>query len=93
MDAAFDQARAAQRDFAEVMDKLRRLGAPTPTRELVEVNVKRALDAALAGLHPEARAVPPLQRHKFAALYAGWGLMTASWAAKVLGPDEKREAA
>jgi hypothetical protein len=92
IDAGFDQVRTAQREFSDVLDALRRLDAPAPSRELIEVNSKRALDAALAGVHPEARPVPTLQRHRFADLGRGWARPTLGWAAKILDADAERAA-
>ena len=91
-DEAFAQARDLGEQFDLTMNELRLLSAPVPTRELVEVNMKRALDVALAGIDPEARPVSPLQRHSFKQLYAGWAEPTLNWAAKILGAEE-REAA
>ena len=71
-DAAFNQAKALGAEFDDVMGKLRGLGAPAPSAELVEVNENRAMDSALVGLHREARPVPPSQRHSFVSLYSSW---------------------
>jgi hypothetical protein len=85
-DAAFAAARSTGLEFDAVLAKLRALDAPVASRELVSVNTARALDAALMGVHPAARPVPPLDRHSFAELAVGWSRPTLAWCAKILEP-------
>jgi hypothetical protein len=62
------------------LDELARLGAPTPSRALVEVNGHRAHDSALTALGDKfVRPVPPLQRHSFDQLLTGWALPAQRW--------------
>jgi len=91
-DKCFEEARTLGYEFEAALNRLRQLGAPAPSRELVDSNQNRALDAALQGLYPAARAVAPLERHKFATLYKGWGAMALQWSAKILDADARRAA-
>jgi len=92
-DKAFEEAKLLGLEFDAAINRLRALGAPAPSLELVAVNVDRALDSALMAIHPKAaRLVPPLQRHKFVELYASWAAPALSWAAKILDVDARRVA-
>jgi hypothetical protein len=92
IDAGFAQAREHYHGLQSDLSELARLGAPTPSAELTCVNLLRASDAALSGLHDKIRPVAPLQRHNFAELGAGWAKPSEQWAAKVLEAPEHKAA-
>lgn len=90
LEAGLNQFREAYRAFQDDLRELAALGAPAPSAALVDVNSRRALDAALDGLHSKMRPVPPLERHGFAELCAGWARPSAQWAAAILdAPADK----
>lgn len=74
--AAMDATVAAfvehYRGINDDINALMKLGIPTPSRELVSVNLNRARDAAFNGLDPSVRPVPVLQRHSYQSLTNGW---------------------
>ena len=84
LDAALDQVRQGYADFQADLRELAMLGAPAPSANLIEVNSRRTLDAALGGLHSKMRPVPPLQRHSFDELCRGWARPSERWAAEIL---------
>ena len=73
-------ARECLREFKQNMSELALLGAPVAGGALVEVNLTRALDSALAGLHPKARPVAPTDRHEFSELADSWMISVEGWA-------------
>ncbi len=90
LEAGLNQVREAYRAFQDDLRELAALGAPAPSAALVDVNSRRALDAALDGLHVKARPVPPLERHGFSELCAGWAQPSERWAAGILdAPADK----
>jgi hypothetical protein len=86
--AAIDAGLAAARENLagsyDDMRELARLGAPAPSGALIEVNVTRAMDVGLVGLHEKVRPVPPGQRYSFAELFNGWASPCLTWSARVL---------
>jgi hypothetical protein len=96
--AALDEGlRQAKEAYAGLQDDLREIaamGVPAPSAALVDVNMRRALDAAIGGMHSKIRPVPPSQRHGFAELCKGWAQPSERWAAQALGePVKQGEAA
>jgi hypothetical protein len=90
IDAGFRQAIENCAAMRDDLLELERLGAGAPNSRLVEVNVRQAADAALAGLHGEVRIVAPGQRRSFAELCTGWARMAENWAAAILdAPKDK----
>jgi DNA-directed RNA polymerase subunit L len=94
LDAALNQMKDAYQAFHDDLTALATLGAPTPSVNLLEVNCRRALDAAISGLHSKTRPIPPLQRHSFDELLRGWAQMSERWAAAILdAPVKQKDAA
>jgi hypothetical protein len=96
--AKMDEAIKVYREnFAAIKDdlnELARLGAPTPSRYLVEVNTHRAHDAALTPLGDTfVRPVAPTQRRTFAFLLNGWALPARNWVDSKLKTKPAAEAA
>jgi hypothetical protein len=75
------------------LNALARLGVPTPSRDLVAVNLNRALDAATMGLDSSRRPVPPLQRHSFTSLLHGYDLPAQRWVETKLNANNPAKAA
>ena len=68
--------RGIQNDLTE----LARLGAPTPSRPLVDVNTNLAHDSALTPLGDKfVRPVPPTRRRTFDFLLRGWCTPVKTW--------------
>ena len=84
LDEGLRQAREAYLAFQSDLRELARLGAPAPSPNLIEVNSRRALDAALAGFHSQIRPVQKAQQHSFNELLRGWALPSERWAAGIL---------
>ena len=94
IDRAFAAIRETRQGMKDDLSELRRLGAPAPGDQLVEVNLRRAFDAAAAGAGLSGVSpVPPLQRHSVAELVAGWSRPIAAWIATRLVPTSKSNAA
>ena len=88
MDAGLSAFKAAYSGLIDDMRELALLGAPAPSVALIDVNLRRALDSALGGLHTKVRPVPPLQRHSFDELAGGWARPSERWAAGILDADK-----
>ena len=88
IDAGLSAFKAAYTGLLDDMRELALLGAPAPSANLIDVNLRRALDSALGGLHTKVRPVPPLQRHSFDELAGGWARPSESWAAQILDADK-----
>ena len=88
MDAGLSAFKAAYSGLIDDMRELALLGAPAPSANLIDVNLRRALDSGLGGLHAKVRPVPPLQRHSFDELAGGWARPSERWAAGILDADK-----
>jgi hypothetical protein len=89
LDAGLTQVREAYHGFQDDLRELAALGAPAPSGNLIDVNSRRALDAAMSGLHSKVRPVPPLQQHTFDELCRGWARPSERWAAEILEAPTK----
>jgi hypothetical protein len=94
MDEALASYVANFRAIQADLDELQALGCPVPSRALVEVNAHRAHDSALVSLGDGfIRPVPPLQRHSFSKLLAGWALPARNWIKNRLNTNNAADAA
>jgi hypothetical protein len=93
LDEGLSRAREAYLAFQSDLRELARLGAPAPSANLIDVNARRALDAALAGFHSQIRPVQQSQRHSFDGLCRGWARPSERWAAEILDAPAKEERA
>jgi multidrug efflux pump subunit AcrA (membrane-fusion protein) len=64
---------------ADDIDELIRLGIPTPSRDLVRVNLRGALDSATMFLDRTSRPIAPGKRRKFFDLTPGWARPGLNW--------------
>ncbi len=84
IDAGLKQAVDGSRAIREALLELRKLGAPVPSGQHLEVNLRIGLDAALMGFHREIRPVAPNDRRPFAESTEAWSRQAAKWADAIL---------
>jgi hypothetical protein len=94
IDAAWSTIREQRKGLKDDLNELRRLGAPAPRDELVEVNLRTAFDTAAAGAGVQGAApVAPLARRSVAEVVTGWSRPVAAWIATRLFPTSNSGAA
>ena len=92
-DSGFAMVREALAGIEDDLRELRRLGAPAPGDDLVDVNRRRAVDAALMGLGLKTSPVPPSGRHSFDELVRAWSASIMKWVEARSSASNSRQAA